>query len=296
VLGPARDLPALLFNDGQRASAPLLLRPTELPSSVLDRFEDNLRSSNGARLLPSRSRTRPPARLATMLIDSCRRPIGSGGYRDRGGGCRNGISPHRGISQSGYLARNSHASDSGEIGHFAEQESRMSLSFQIVLAISLVAFIGLWRRAQAKQKQRSWDEIVAALRANDWGLDEVSERYLYRGGIKATPDDLWKRIDGARGLWAMYCNAPLLVQLADYAAEHGAEPDEALLEGLRSDAFQIRLSILMALAKYGLSRSTVGASSNAFQATTLYSEMLARLTALFQESAGQLFPQYLAAM
>jgi hypothetical protein len=52
----------------------------------------------------------------------------------------------------------------------------------------------------------------------------------------------------------------------------------------------------MALAKYGLSRSTVGASSNAFQATTLYSEMLARLTALFQESAGQLFPQYLAAM
>jgi hypothetical protein len=194
------------------------------------------------------------------------------------------------------LARNSHASDSGEIGHFAEQESRMSLSFQIVLAISLVAFIGLWRRAQAKQKQRSWDEIVAALRANDWGLDEVSERYLYRGGIKATPDDVWKRIDGARGLWAMYCNAPLLVQLADYAAEHGAEPDEALLEGLRSDAFQIRLSILMALAKYGLSRSTVGASSNAFQATTLYSEMLARLTALFQESAGQLFPQYLAAM
>jgi hypothetical protein len=231
-----------------------------------------------------------------MLIDSCRRPIGSGGYRDLGGGCRKGISPHRGISQSGYLARNSHASDSGEIGHFAEQESRMSLSFQIVLAISLVAFIGLWRRAQAKQKQRSWDEIVAALRANDWGLDEVSERYLYRGGIKATPDDIWKRIDGARGLWAMYCNAPLLVQLADYAAEHGAEPDEALLEGLRSDAFQIRLSILMALAKYGLSRSTVGASSNAFQATTLYSEMLARLTALFQESAGQLFPQYLAAM
>ena len=100
----------------------------------------------------------------------------------------------------------------------------MMVSVQLVLAVALLAFVGLWRRAQARRKQWSWDEIVAALRANDWGIDEVSERYLYRGGIKATPADIWKRIDGARGLWAMYCNAPLLVQLADYAAEHGTDP------------------------------------------------------------------------
>ena len=168
--------------------------------------------------------------------------------------------------------------------------------FQILLAVGMLVAVGLWRRAQTRRKQRSWDEIVASLRANDWGLDEVSERYLYRGGIKATPTDIWKRIDGARGLWAMYCNAPLLVQLADYAAEHGTDPDEALLEGLRSDAFQIRLCVLLALCKYAMSHSTVGASVNAHRATSLYTEMLSRLTMLFQESAGQLFPKYLEAM
>jgi hypothetical protein len=94
----------------------------------------------------------------------------------------------------------------------------------------------------------------------------------------------------------MYCNAPLLVQLADYAAEHGTDPDEALLEGLRSDAFQIRLCVLLALCKYAMSHSTVGASVNAHRATSLYTEMLAHLTTLFQESAGQLFPKYLEAM
>jgi hypothetical protein len=156
--------------------------------------------------------------------------------------------------------------------------------------------MALWRRAQGRRKQRSWDEIVTALRVDDWGLDEVSERYLYRGGINATPTDIWHRIDGARGLWAMYRNAPLLVQLADYAAEHGTDPDEALLAGLRSDAVQIRLCVLMALAKYAISHSTVAASMNAHRATTLYTEMLARLTTLFQESAGQLFPKYLEAM
>jgi hypothetical protein len=168
--------------------------------------------------------------------------------------------------------------------------------FQILLAVALLAFVGLWRRSQSKRKQRSWDEIVAALRANDWGLNEISERYLYRGGINATPADIWGRIDGTRGLWAMYCNAPLLVQLADYAAEHGTDPNEALLQGLRTDAFQIRLCVLTALARYAISHSAVRASVNAHRATTVYSEMLAHLTALFQESAGQLLPRYLEAM
>jgi hypothetical protein len=168
--------------------------------------------------------------------------------------------------------------------------------FQILLAVSLLIVIGLWRSAQSKRKRQSWDEIVAALRANDWGLDEVSERYLYRGGIKVAPAEIWKKIDGARGLWAMYCNAPLLVQLADYAAENGTDPDEGLLESLRSDAFRIRLCVLMAFAKYATSHSTGGASLNAHRATTLYIEMLARLTTLFQDSAGQLFPKYLEAM
>jgi hypothetical protein len=170
------------------------------------------------------------------------------------------------------------------------------LPFQMLLAVALLAFVGLWRRAQTKRKQKSWGDIVSALSPNDWGLDEVSERYLYRGGINATPSDIWDRIDGARGLWAMFCNAPLLVQLADYAAEHGTDPDEALLEGLRSDAFQIRLSVLIALAKFAMSHSTVGASVNAHHATTRYSEMLARLTTLFHDSAGQLLPKYMEAM
>jgi hypothetical protein len=94
----------------------------------------------------------------------------------------------------------------------------------------------------------------------------------------------------------MYCNAPLLLQLANYAAEHGTDPDDALMEGLRSGAFQIRLCVLMALAKYAMSHSTVRESVSAYRTTNLYSEMLARLTSLFQESAGQLFFKYLEAM
>ena len=173
----------------------------------------------------------------------------------------------------------------------------MLLYLQIGLIAVLFAILFFWMRGQkSRARINTWDEIVAKLRTNDWGFEEISERYLYKGGINATAKDIWPRIQGASGLWAMYRNAALLLQLADYAAEHGENVDEALLESLRADAFHIRMSVLTALAKYAFSRSTVGASVNAHRAANMYSEMLVRMTTLFQEHSALLFPRYLEAM
>lgn len=173
----------------------------------------------------------------------------------------------------------------------------MLLLLQIAVTAVLLAVLFYWARAQKKQSRtNTWDELVGQLHLNGHGFEEISERYLYKGGIKATPDDIWQRIDGANGLWAMYKNTPVLLKLADYAAEHGENINEALVESLRADAFQIRLSVISALIKYAFSRSTVGASVNAHRAASMYSEMLCRLTTLFQEHSAGLFPRYLEAM
>jgi hypothetical protein len=74
-----------------------------------------------------------------------------------------------------------------------------------------------------------------------------------------------------------------------------ANPDIALLEELRGDAFRIRFFVLRALMKNLLFHSGT-ASKNAHRATALYSEMLARFTMLFQENAARLFPAYLETM
>ena len=173
----------------------------------------------------------------------------------------------------------------------------ITLLLQIAVTAGLFATLLFWVRAQKKQRQvDTWDEIVSQLRTNDWGFEQISERYLYKSGIHATSSDIWPKINGASGLWAMYRNAELLLKLADYASEHSDSTDEALLESLRADAFQIRLSVLTALAKYAFSRSTVGASVNAHRAASMYSEMLVRMTQLFQEHSAMLFPRYLDAM
>jgi hypothetical protein len=81
----------------------------------------------------------------------------------------------------------------------------------------------------SKRSSESWDEIVAKLRPSDWS--------------------------SVGGLWATYRNASILVQLADYAAEHGGEhglPKE-VLEGIRTEAFEVRIRALTTLAQRILS-------------------------------------------
>lgn len=166
---------------------------------------------------------------------------------------------------------------------------------QVTVAAVLVLYAAVWRRQQS-QRSKNWHAIVGQLRANDWGIEEISERYLYKGDVQVTSKDVWQRIQGCKGLWAMYKNCPVLIQLADYAADHGTNVDQAMLEGLRSDAVQIRLCVLMALGQYIFSASSVGASVNAHRAVMTYSAMMVRLTTFVQEYSSALFPSYLDAV
>jgi hypothetical protein len=167
---------------------------------------------------------------------------------------------------------------------------------QVILTASLIAYAGYWLRQQLRRRAKSWNGIISQLRCNDWGIEEISERFLYKSEVQVTPEDVWQRIQGSKGLWAMYKNCPVLVQLADYAAEHGEGVNQEMLEGLRRDAFQIRLYVIVALAQYLLSASSAGAAVNAHRAVATYSAMLVQLTAFIQEYSTPLFPSYLDAI
>jgi hypothetical protein len=170
----------------------------------------------------------------------------------------------------------------------------------IISTASVTALIGYavyWRNSQAKRRSADWDSIVSRLRSNsEFGFSEITDRYLYSEEINATPADIWQRIDGANGLWAMFTNAGVLMELADYATEHGEDVPEQLIEELRSDALQLRIAVLISLAKFAFSRSAVPASVHAHRAASAYSALLAHLTTLFQEHSALFFPRFLESM
>jgi hypothetical protein len=107
-------------------------------------------------------------------------------------------------------------------------------SFQLALTVALTLYLGQWRHSQVRRNQRSWQDVFSLLRGDGWALE---------------------RTDDVHSLRAAFASAPLLIQVADYATEHGSSPDISLLEGLRRDAFQIRLFALAGLAKHLLVRS-----------------------------------------
>ena len=168
--------------------------------------------------------------------------------------------------------------------------------FLEVAALACVAFcLGRWRNSVKRRNAQSWDSLLAQLRP-DWSARELCDQFLWKEGISATPEDAWTRMEGPRGLWVMYQNASVMLQMADFAAKNSDSVDRLLLETLRSDAMQIRVCVLMALAQYGFSKASEGVRINAFRAAAMYSGMAARMTQLLQENAATVLPDIVAAM
>lgn len=170
----------------------------------------------------------------------------------------------------------------------------------ISIAVTVVpaAYAIQWRRAQTRRRNADWNTILGRLRSHsEFGFAEISERYLYSPAIDATPENVWTRIHGAEGLWSMFVNAGVLMDLAEYASTHGGDAiPEMLAAELRSDALQLRIAVLIALARFGLSRSGVSASVNAHRAACAYGSLLAHMTTFFQEYSTLYFPRFLEAM
>jgi hypothetical protein len=168
-------------------------------------------------------------------------------------------------------------------------------TLEIVALVCLGFYLYRWRSAVSRRNAQSWNSLMARLRP-DWSARDLSEQFLWKEGLNATPEDAWHRMDGPKGLWAMYQNAQIMTEMAEFAAKNAQNVDRLLIETLRSDAMQIRVCVLMALTQYGFSRASEGVRINAFRAATMYTGMAARMTQLLQEIAPVMVPDFVAAM
>jgi hypothetical protein len=163
-------------------------------------------------------------------------------------------------------------------------------------AIAGIAFYFVkWRNGVRRRNAQTWDSLLLRLRP-DWSARELSDHFLWKEGLSATPEDAWQRMDGPKGLWVMFQNAKVMLEMADFASKHCEDVDRLLLETLRSDAMQIRLCVLMALGQYAFSQASEGVRINAFRAAQMYTGMAARMIQLLQENAAIVVPDFVAAM
>lgn len=153
----------------------------------------------------------------------------------------------------------------------------------------LALYLRHWGMSVRRRNTRTWDSLVAQLmpdgNACGWNTEP-----------NVCPQEQWSKTGGAQGLWALYQNAGVMLELADYAARNSETVDRELLGSLRSDAMQIRLSVITALAKYAFSQVNEGICVNAQRAASIYTEMAARMTELMEANSSSTAPQFAGAM
>jgi hypothetical protein len=172
----------------------------------------------------------------------------------------------------------------------------MILPLVQIAAIAAIAFyLVRWQIGVRRRNAQTWESLLASLRPA-WSARELSDHFLWKEGLSTTPEEAWKRMEGPKGLWAIYQNARVMLEMADFAAKHCEGVDRLLVETLHSDAMQIRVCVLTALAQYAFTQASEGVRVNAFRAASMYTGMAARTTQLLQEHAAVLVPDFVAAM
>lgn len=172
----------------------------------------------------------------------------------------------------------------------------MFLPLLQITVIAVVAFyLCRWRANVRRRNSETWETLLARLRP-EWSARELSDHFLWKEGLSATPEDAWQRMEGPKGLWVMYENARIMLEMADFAARNCDGVDRVLVSTLHSDAMQIRVCVLAALAQYAFTKTSEGVRINAFRAASMYTGMAARMTGLLQNHAAVLVPDFVAAM
>ena len=166
---------------------------------------------------------------------------------------------------------------------------------QTTAVMAAASYMHQWGARARRRNRQTWGSLMARLRP-DWNSRELNDPSLWAAAYRATPEEKWQRLEGARGLVAMYQNASVMLEMADYAARNSDAVNPELLASLRSDAMQIRVSVMVALARYAFCQVNESICVNALRAASMYTEMTTRMTELLQQNAAGMVPNFVAAM
>ncbi len=166
--------------------------------------------------------------------------------------------------------------------------------FQFALVLLVAVYLGRLRVNMRRRNGQTWELLIARLR-QDFNARELSAHFLWREGLSASPEEAWTHMKGPRGLWAIYRNAAVMMEMAEFATRH-SNVDAALLETLRSDAAQIQFCVLKSMAQFALHYANESVKMSAFRTASMYTGMAARMTQLLQDHASAALPEFVAAM
>lgn len=153
-----------------------------------------------------------------------------------------------------------------------------SLLQATVVAIAALYFFYLMITIHQRRKF-VWELLTARIMPKNAGPLPLQQLSL--DGWQTATWERWRSMQST-GLWSMYVNAGVMLEIANFVDQHCTGVDRELLAALQNDAMQIRTCSLMALTKYACSQVSEQTIGNAASAATHYAHMLARTAHLLE--------------
>lgn len=165
---------------------------------------------------------------------------------------------------------------------------------QIALVVAIAGYFGYWVLSMRRRNGQCWESLIAKLQ-DGLNFQALSEHFPWKEGLHTTPEETWERLGGVKGLKAIYKNAGVMLEIANFAARNADNVDQVLLQNIHADATQIRMCVMRTLAHCLVSQATETVRVNTFQVASMYTGLAARMTELLQASAGDALPAFVAA-
>jgi hypothetical protein len=161
--------------------------------------------------------------------------------------------------------------------------------------VVVAAYLYCWCIGVRRRNAESWDSLLARLRPG-WNARELTDLDFSNDEPNLSTVVYWRRLWAARGLWAMYTNAGIMLEIANYADRNGRSVDQELLAVLRSDALEVRASVLKTVVSYACGAMRESICMSALRAEAAYAEMTEEMRALLEKNIGEAVPAFVAAM
>jgi hypothetical protein len=172
----------------------------------------------------------------------------------------------------------------------------LSMLLEFALAVGAAAYLGYQVASFRRRRKLAWEMLSAQLWPDCPGPELLRQLQLKEEGStpqaegtpqrEDTPSKRWRSTQSA-GLWSMYSNAGVMIEIADFVDHKYKEVDREILAAIRNDAMQIRACALVEITKYARSEMNEGTIANVARVAAAYADMWNRTTQLLEGNRAE---------
>ena len=165
---------------------------------------------------------------------------------------------------------------------------------QFVLAVALLAGAAHLLVSLNRQRSKEWAEIMEGIARNDGDLSQLSYGSIFSDGLDCPTDEVWSRINGRRGLWAIYRNAGVILEAVEYLQSISVDiPSfQRTLQQLREEGKRLRIALLAAYLTHLLTFPMKRSSPPVGRVVKAYLALIAGMSLAVSDYAPDLLIQY----